>query len=360
MGQPIHESRFVVIGGGVVGAAAARALARRGAEVALLERGSLLLARGSSRGSARILQPAAFPDASYLQMALRGAELWAELQEASGSRVLTSTGGLSWGEGGDGFAAALEAAGVPHELLSAAEASERFGVSIPAERIIFQPDAGVIHADAARDALLQAARQDGAELRQNERVVAIRTSEDGLELETARGLWRCETAILAAGPWTGELLEPIDVRLPLSVSAQTVAYFDDPRRGDHVPTMVEFGGEGGEPYALWDPREGIKAALHAAGPNVDPDRAPSEGDPEIVERIVEWTRARIPGLAAEPSKVEVCLYTNAPEERFILERHGRVIVGSACSGQGFQSAPETGERLATLAMQADVASGVPA
>ena len=45
------------------------------------------------------------------------------------------------------------------------------------------------------------------------------------------------------------------------------------------------------------------------------------------------------------------MYTNAPGEQFVLERHGRIVVGSACSGQGFQFAPDTGERLAPMATE---------
>jgi len=37
------------------------------------------------------------------------------------------------------------------------------------------------------------------------------------------------------------------------------------------------------------------------------------------------------------------------DERFILERHGRVVIGSACSGHGFKFAPAIGRRLADLA-----------
>ena len=40
------------------------------------------------------------------------------------------------------------------------------------------------------------------------------------------------------------------------------------------------------------------------------------------------------------------MYTNTSDERFILERHDRVVVGSACSGHGFKFAPLIGERLA--------------
>ena len=59
-------------------------------------------------------------------------------------------------------------------------------------------------------------------------------------------------------------------------------------------------------------------------------------------------------LLADPRPVETqsCLYTTTADERFILERRGRVVVGSACSGHGFKFAPAIGSRLAALAMQA--------
>jgi sarcosine oxidase len=45
------------------------------------------------------------------------------------------------------------------------------------------------------------------------------------------------------------------------------------------------------------------------------------------------------------------MYTTTEDETFILERSGRVVVGSACSGHGFKFAPAIGERLADLALQ---------
>ena len=36
----------------------------------------------------------------------------------------------------------------------------------------------------------------------------------------------------------------------------------------------------------------------------------------------------------------------------MLERHGRVVVGSACSGHGFKFAPVVGRTLAALALEA--------
>ena len=61
---------------------------------------------------------------------------------------------------------------------------------------------------------------------------------------------------------------------------------------------------------------------------------------------------RYPGvISGATTAVEACLYTNSPDERFVLERRGRIVVGSACNGHGFQFAPQTGERLAQLALE---------
>jgi sarcosine oxidase len=49
---------------------------------------------------------------------------------------------------------------------------------------------------------------------------------------------------------------------------------------------------------------------------------------------------------------ETCIYTNTADEGFVLERHGRVVIGSACSGHGFKFAPVVGRTLAALALEA--------
>jgi sarcosine oxidase len=46
------------------------------------------------------------------------------------------------------------------------------------------------------------------------------------------------------------------------------------------------------------------------------------------------------------------MYTTTADEAFILERRGRLVIGSPCSGHGFKFAPAIGERLADLATEA--------
>jgi glycine/D-amino acid oxidase-like deaminating enzyme len=60
---------------------------------------------------------------------------------------------------------------------------------------------------------------------------------------------------------------------------------------------------------------------------------------------VRATNRTPPGSSRRPAP-----RTNTPDEGFVLERHGRIVVGSACSGHGFKFAPVVGQRLARLAV----------
>ena len=163
--HPGNRVDVLVIGGGIVGAAAALAAARRGQRVALVEAGSLAAARGSSKGTARIYAPAAYPDETYLELGLRALERWSELEAEAGETLLQRTGALSRGDFAEREMPALREAGVAADFLSPAAALDRFGVDLPDDApLLHQPDAGVIHADRARRALLRIAAAAGAEL----------------------------------------------------------------------------------------------------------------------------------------------------------------------------------------------------
>jgi sarcosine oxidase len=120
-----------------------------------------------------------------------------------------------------------------------------------------------------------------------------------------------------------------------------------------VPSVVEFKEATNEHglYALPEPLSGLSAGWHRSGA---PAGAVVLGaaDPAVLERVAEWVGARFPDAAARPAAAETCLYTNAPGQRFLLESHGRIVVGSACSGHGFKFAPLVGERLAALVAEA--------
>ncbi len=342
-----QSSEVLIIGGGVVGLATARVLAGEGIAVSLIERGRLDVAQGSSRGSSRIIAPAGYPDPSYLDLALRALAAWRTLEDESGRALVDPWGALYAGAGVEEFVGSFAAAGVEIERLALDQVEKRFGVhGLEAEPILFQPTAGVIRADRAFDALRRSAEARGARLCEEERAVALELDGDGVTVVTESRTWRCDRVVVTAGPWTAPLLASVGIEVGVSVSSQSVAYFPIPAGAERMPALMEFDGD--EPYSLPDPKRGLKAALHRRGPSVDPDAPWEVVDTEALARIEAWVRARFPAITEPPTRTEACLYTNSTDERFVCERHGPIVVGSACSGQGFQFAPATAELLAGM------------
>jgi sarcosine oxidase len=103
-------------------------------------------------------------------------------------------------------------------------------------------------------------------------------------------------------------------------------------------------------YALAAPGVGLKAGLHMTGAVTDPGE-PGVPDARLAAETAAWVTRQFRGATAL-ERAETCLYTTTDDERFLLERHGRVVVGSACSGHGFKFAPAIGRRLAALVAEA--------
>ena len=139
----------------------------------------------------------------------------------------------------------------------------------------------------------------------------------------------------------------------MKVTRETLCYFRPDAGGRPIPSVVSFkpGRHTHEMYSLADPKYGLKVGAHHAGPEADPNE-PGEPEPELVERITAWARDTYRLADPEPVGAETCIYTTTPDESFILERRGRLVVGSPCSGHGFKFAPAIGERLAALALEA--------
>src|SRR6516162_1431524 len=86
----------VVIGAGLAGSAAARALARRGRSVVVLEAFQPGHRRGSSHGSARIFRRA-YPDPLYVRLTGEARRLWRQLADEAGEELIRTTGGIDFG-----------------------------------------------------------------------------------------------------------------------------------------------------------------------------------------------------------------------------------------------------------------------
>lgn len=341
----VRSADIVIVGAGVMGAATASALTRSGRKVVLLEQFTTGHQRGSSHGRTRIFR-LSYPEASYVRMAQRSLELWRELEQDSGEHLLTTMGGIDLGLGIEANAAALQECGAAFETLNGRELTRRFPrVAVPpSEQALFQPDGGVLAAERSVAAFLRGAVAAGVELIEGVRVANLEVDEDRVRAHTEDAIFEAPVVIVTAGGWARSLLATAGIDLPVRVTRETVAFFE--LLGDAPPPVVEWGHPSA--YSLPSPGQGMKAAQHIAGPEVDADR---EGgpDPVSVDIVTEWVQRRFPDTNPTPHRIETCLYTNTEDENFILERHGPVVIGSPCSGHGFKFAPLIGQRLANLA-----------
>jgi sarcosine oxidase len=312
-----------------MGCAAAWALAERGADVTLIEQFDLDNARGSSHGRTRIFR-LAYPEPQWVELAEEALAGWRELEAQSGRDVLGLHGLVELCSSATLTSAdVLDARGIEHRLLGRDEVRAH-GVALPDNWVaLWQPDAGVVLADAARHAFLDVGRP------------AIETGRRVESLDDVDA----DVVVVTAGPWVTALVPDVPVR----VTRETVAFFA--RSGAPMPSVVELDEATRlhAMYALDDPVHGLKAGAHHAGHVADPDL--EEGpDPELVARIAAWVGERFPDVDPAPVDAQSCVYTTTADESFILERRDGVVLGSACSGHGFKFAPAIGRRLAALAL----------
>ena len=353
----VERVEIAVVGSGVMGSAAARTLGARGVPTVLLEQFDLGHARGSSHGATRIFRYS-YPDPGYVRMALRAGEVWAKLADEAGEELLVPTGGLDAGPDAARCAAALAECGVPHSWLAGQDLRERFpGVAArPGERMLFQPDSGVLLAGRTVAALQRLAARDGVDLRAQTSVLGIEPRDGRVLLRTPAGEISAGTAIVTAGGWMGGILTGAVPQVPPTrVTLQRVRYFE-PRAADGGgwPTVIEWQSAGPGWYAVPPAgvAPGVKVAPHMSGPEVDPRNGPFGGTDEAAEAAVEaYVRERLPGLDPAGFGVETCLYTTTPDEAFVLDRSGDIVVGGGGSGHAFKFGPLIGEVLADLALR---------
>lgn len=352
-----RDTEIVIVGAGITGVAAARALARAGRKVILVEQFELGHEQGSSHGASRIFR-LSYPDPHYVRLAQGALLAWREIEAECGEPLIVHTGGLDFGPVAVENSRALASCGVSFELISGAEVAERWAISAePWEQALFQPDGGTTLADRAYRALLDGARDAGAIVLERWRVTGIEPSHSSVRVRSDSEEIVAHACVVSAGAWARSLLGTLEIELGVVPTRETVAYFSVPDElslppviDDTVPDPAEHGlrRSGLITYALPAPGVGLKAGLHHAGPPADPDET-GEPDPAIVRWVSGWAARRYPGLDPEPIAVETCLYTNTADESFVLERHGRIVVASACSGHGFKFAPALGRTIAALA-----------
>jgi glycine oxidase len=224
MSHKVSTCEVVVVGGGVIGAACARAAALAGLRVIICEPGPEPAA--ASAASAGILgAQIEGTDEALRALGLRGRDLYenlaADLLETTGVNI-----GL-WREGIASLAfdeaeaerlrdavAHQRQAGLRCDWLEAGDVAERFPGAAPCVGALFAPEDGAVNGPMLARALLADAKRRGTEVlaASVQRINTILGRATGVE--TSAGKIRAEHVIIAAGVWSPRI-EHLPRNLPV-------------------------------------------------------------------------------------------------------------------------------------------------
>jgi sarcosine oxidase len=335
--------RFVVLGAGVFGGSLAWRLAREGHDVVLVDQFEPGDPRATSGGETRLIRCSHGSDEQYVMSARRARTLWRELEEDTGEELFIECG-VAWiSHTEDSWEARSEATlrklGIPTERVGPEEnllpGMDPEGVSF----LLLEPEAGVLRAQRATEALAKAARSHGA------RIVRGRAEPDGTTARIGDEVLEADHIIWACGGWLGRLFPGVvDIR----TTQQDLYFFQAEREWRATPAWVDFEEA---MYGTGDiDNLGIKVAPDEDGPYLDPDAdlPPTRATTEL--RAHEYLSWRFPGLALAPMRSSrSCRYELSADSHFISAEHPEhrsVWLFGGGSGHGFKHGPAMAETLA--------------
>lgn len=357
------NTRFdiLVLGLGAAGSSALYHLSKTNKKIAGIDQFIPPHANGSSHGQSRITRQAYHEDPLYVPFIKKAYELWDEVEQNQHRRLFLKTAGIMLGSADasviKGAELSAQTHDIPYEFLSTAEINRRFPAFKTDEGTVgvLEKNAGILFPEECIKAHLELAARNGAEIFTEERVLKITANDDEVEVITNKTIYTAARIIIAAGAWLNELLPGL--QLPLTVERQVLYWFNSPGTtlplgANALPVYIWEYAAGKMFYGFPDLGDGIKVAHHHAGQVTDPhtlNRQISQDEITAMEDVVKKHFNIKPVF----NYGAVCMYTNTPNERFIIDRHPQyknIIVASPCSGHGFKFASVTGKLLSELAL----------
>lgn len=355
-----HIYDAIVIGAGGMGSAAAYKLAMSGSDVLVVEKFHRGHTFGSSHGETRIIR--FFYDKPYYTELMKTAYAeWRDLESKSGKQLLFITGSVCLGQRNNQYVSdvqnSLDAGAVEYESWDDAQLVNRFpqfNVSNNMD-ILWQKDTGFLYASECVSSYLKLAEHHGADIRENTTVTNIDWQLEIPTVYTENNKYSGRKVIVTAGAWTSNLLN--ELNLPLNVTKQQVCYYKPTDyiqfQPDTFPVFTEITIDGMFMYGMpYFGANGAKVARHGMGKSVSPDTCNRTPEKNYINLLDTYVRNRIPELGKAVHS-EMCLYTETPDEDFIIDKHPdcpNILIAAGFSGHGFKFCSLVGRIMSELAL----------
>jgi len=378
-------AHVVVIGAGAFGGWTALNLQRMGARVTLVDMFGPGNSRSTSGDETRGVRTS-YGDRPHgelwMQWANRAITRWqewdAEYAKPLRMRLFFTTGDLILRPEPENFTtqtrAWWEKNGIAHELLPMDEVRKRWPAiqSDDMTVALYEPNAGVVRARRACEAVAEVFRHEGGTLHIGRVTPPVPGSFDGHTIRLTDGTALAADAfVFAVGPWLGKTFDIMKNRMRTPLG--TVFYYGPPPDDQRFafpnmpswnvpgvtgwPTLpvdsrgfrVRGGGGGGSAPSASAPAASSAGA--APPPSVqDPDLSVRWVDPERVIRSRQFLEQRFPALKEAPLlETRACHYESTSSRNFIVAPHPglpNVWIAGGGNAEGFKMGPVMGEYVA--------------
>ncbi|MEY3322821.1 MAG: hypothetical protein RLZZ417_2404 [Bacteroidota bacterium] len=360
----------IVLGVGSMGAATCYYLAQQGYNVLGLEQFDIPHELGSHAGQSRIIRKAYFEHPDYVPLLERAYKNWQSLEEETGAQLYVKTGLLYFGKPEHALIKGLRESATKYSI-HVDDFSEQQQVTqfpqftIPSgyDRLI-EPDAGFVTPERSVLLYTQRALQLGATIRTKEKTLEWKKSGSTIQVKTAKGTYQCKKLIITAGPWAKKMVPSLSNNL--KVTRQMIAWVK-PKNwnkfelgnfpcwtiADHEKPGIYYGFPI-LPIDKFGGPIGLKLAHHFHGTVSDPDSINRTPTAEDEANLVYALNKFMPEAYESTHVMKTCMYTNTPDENFILDfvpGYQDVVVAIGFSGHGFKFASVVGEIMTDLAMK---------
>lgn len=356
---PTETAEIVIIGGGIEGTATAWALSQQGiTDVLLLERHTVG-SGGTGKSSSVVRCHYGIP--SLAAMAQVGVEFFENAKEIVGQDVGFRQVGYALGVDEPNVAVLREnvanqqSVGVTTEIVDPTFIGSMWPAADMNDFAAFawEPRGGYGDAYLTAQAFAAAARDKGVRIRQGSPVADV-VVEGG----RARGVHladgsfiSCGTVVVAAGPWSVELVHPHDIVLPIQVHREQLLIVRPGADLGNAPVFADLvqrqyvRTESGGSTLLFGNND-----LEELEP-ADPDNYPNSASEAMVDIAVEKLSQRFPKLtdAAISGSYAGC-YDVTPDWNPIISTTPveGLIVAAGFSGHGFKISPAVGRLITDL------------
>lgn len=349
---------IIIIGAGAFGSSAAYHLSKTNKRVLVIDKHHPPHSFGSSHGKTRIIREAYFENPIYVPLVRQAYTLWDELEKESSENLFLKTGGLMIGNKQshviEGTLNSAFQYNINHEILDHEQTNEKFPL-LNSDRntiAVYEKNAGILFPEKCIHAALQIAGLNGVKMNFNEFVVSIKQHGSDIEIKTDQETYLTEKCIISAGAWMSKLLP--ELKLPLKTTRQVLFWYkaDENSGISSLPVFIWNTENGKHFYGFPDKGDGFKIAFHDKGNECDPDNLNRNVSETEVEEMNETIKQHFTFSATYKESV-VCIYTNTPDDHFIIDHHPadkNIIIASPCSGHGFKFSSVIGRILADISL----------